>query len=92
MDGTDRADGAFGFRRYLAGLAAGVVAVVALLGAVIGVTAGPGAEAIRVLHVVTIRPTPLSMAALAGGIATALLLVLFGLLRVASRYDDESRG
>lgn len=89
MNGTG--DERFEFRRYLGLLGVGVVATVAFLGFVIGLTVQSEFETVRVLHLVTVRPTPLSMAALAGGIATVVLLVLFASLRVASRYDDAAR-
>lgn len=88
MNGTKKEG--FEFRRYLGLLAVGVVATVAFLGFVIGLTVQTEFETVRVLHVVAIRPTPLALAGLAGAIATVVLLVLFALLRIASRYDDAA--
>lgn len=91
MDESNRPERVLGFRRYFVALAVAVVLLVTSLGVVVGTTAQTEFDAVRVLHVLTIRPTPVTMGALAGGIAVAILLALFALLRVVSRYDDASR-
>ena len=91
MDESNRPERILGFRRYLAALAVAVVLLVTFLGVAVGTTAQTEFDSVRVLHVLTIQPTPLTMGALAAGIAVTLLLTLFALLRVVSRYDDASR-
>ena len=90
MDESNLPDRVLGFRRYFVALAAAIVLLVTFLGVVVGTTAQTQVESVRVLHVLVIRSTPLAMGALAGGIALVILLALFALLRVASRYDDAS--
>lgn len=90
MDESNRSDRTVGFRRYFVALAVAVVLLVTFLGVVVGTTAQTQVESVTVLHVLTIPATPVAMGALAGGIAVTVLLALFSLLRILSRYDDAS--
>lgn len=91
--GGGRPDGDVGeggsARRYLAGAAATVVAFVAVAGYV--VAANNAVDAVTVFGVATVPGTPVAMALYGVVLASAVLGVLFGLVTVASRYDDAGR-
>ncbi|ESP88725.1 DUF7520 family protein [Candidatus Halobonum tyrrellensis] len=76
-------------RRYLAGAAVTVVAFVAVAGYV--VAANNGVDAVTVFGVVTIPGTPTGVALYGVVLSVAVLALLFGLVTVASRFDDAGR-
>ena len=61
-----------------------------VIGAVVGTTGQERAMSMGV-GVVSFQMTPVSMAAFGMLVTTATLAVLFGLVSVASRYDDEAK-
>ena len=95
-DGSTRADGVDGgvgeggsARRYLAGAAATVTLFVAVAGYV--VAANNAVSSITVFGVVTLPGTPVGVALYGAALSVVLVGVLFGLVRIASRYDDAER-
>lgn len=79
--------------RSLLGLAGAVVVLMsALIGVFVGTTGQERGMSME-LGVVSFQMTPVSMAVFGVLVTTATLAVLFGLVNVASRYDDaELRG
>lgn len=77
-------------RRVLLGVGAAVIVLVGVVGFFVGSNAGPARESIRLFGLVAVPTTPGAMAAVAAGVATVLLVLLFGAATLATRYDDEA--
>ncbi|PSP55717.1 hypothetical protein BRC82_03795 [Halobacteriales archaeon QS_1_67_19] len=68
-----------------------VVLVGGLLGGIVGTTGQERAMTMDLLGVVSFPMTPVSMAAFGMAVTALALAALFGLVRVASRYDEPDR-
>ncbi|RDI70396.1 DUF7520 family protein [Halopelagius longus] len=94
-DSTNRGEPASGTpglgRRILLGVGATVVVLAGVVGFFIGSNGAETAPRVAVLGgLVTIPTTPLSMSLYAALVAAGVLTVLFGLVAVASRYEDAN--
>ncbi|WP_276300385.1 DUF7520 family protein [Halorussus lipolyticus] len=72
---------------------AGAVIVVLLaggIGAVVGASGQNRAVSMDLLGVVSFQMTPVSMAVFGMALTAGVLALLFGLVSVASRYDDQT--
>ncbi|MFC6825446.1 DUF7520 family protein [Halopelagius fulvigenes] len=92
-DSTNRGEPASGTpglgRRILLGVGAVVVALAGIVGFFVGSNGAETVPRAAVLGgLVTIPTTPLSMSLYAVFVTTAVLAALFGLVAVASRYED----
>jgi len=77
-------------RPIFAAVAAIVVLIAGGIGAVVGASGQERAVAMDLLGVVAFQMTPVSMAAFGMVVTAAVLALLFGLVSVASRYDDQT--
>ena len=67
-----------------------VVLVSGGMGAVVGASGQERAVAMDLLGLVSFQMTPVSMAVFGMVVTAAVLALLFGLVSVASRYDDQT--
>ncbi|WP_137283570.1 DUF7520 family protein [Halorussus salinisoli] len=81
-------DATISSRPIFAAVAVIVVLVAGGLGAVVGASGQERAVAMDLLGVVSFQMTPVSMAAFGMVVTAGVLALLFGLVSVASRYDD----
>lgn len=77
-------------RHFFLALAAIIVASIGLFGVAVGASAQTRFDAVPIFDLVVVRPTPLALGALGAGLATAVLVVLYGLVALASRYDEAA--
>ncbi|UIO98984.1 hypothetical protein Hbl1158_10605 [Halobaculum sp. CBA1158] len=75
-------------RPYLIGTAAAVTVFAAAAGYVVAANNAVGA--VTVFGLVTLPGSPAAMALYGAALATLVLVTLFGLVSVASRYDDAA--
>ena len=79
-------------RPIFAAVAVIVVLIAGGIGAVVGASGQERAVAMDLLGVVAFQMTPVSMAMFGMVVTAAVLALLFGLVSVASRYDDQTGG
>jgi hypothetical protein len=77
-------------RPIFAAVALVVVLLAGGIGAIVGASGQERAVAMDLLGVLTFPMTPVSMAAFGMGLTAGVLALLFGLVSVASRYDEAS--
>jgi pseudouridine-5'-phosphate glycosidase len=77
-------------RPIFAAVAVIVVLIAGGIGAVVGASGQERAVAMDLLGVVSFQMTPVSMAAFGMVVTAAVLALLFGLVSVASRYEDQT--
>jgi len=67
-----------------------VIALAGVVGFFVGSNAGATRESIRLFGLVTVPAAPSTLAAVAAGVATVLLVLLLGAVTLAARVDDEA--
>ncbi|UPV73129.1 hypothetical protein M0R89_11280 [Halorussus limi] len=83
-------DSTISSRPIFAAVSVVIVLVAGGIGAVVGASGQERAVAMDLLGVVSFQMTPVSMAAFGVVVTASVLALLFGLVSVASRYDDEA--
>jgi hypothetical protein len=81
-------DSTISSRPIFAAVSVVVVLVAGGLGAIVGASGQERAVAMDLLGVVSFQMTPVSMAAFGMAVTASVLALLFGLVSVASRYDE----
>jgi pseudouridine-5'-phosphate glycosidase len=77
-------------RPIFAAVAVIVVLVAGGIGAIVGASGQNRAVSMDLLGVVSFQMTPVSMAAFGMVVTASVLALLFGLVSVAARYDDQT--
>ena len=83
-------DSTISSRPIFAAVSVIVVLVAGGLGAIVGASGQNREVAMDLLGVVSFQMTPVVMAAFGMFVTASVLAVLFGLVSVASRYDEET--
>jgi hypothetical protein len=83
-------DSTISSRPIFAAVSVIVILVAGGLGAIVGASGQKRDVAMDLLGVVSFQMTPVVMAAFGMFVTASVLAVLFGLVSVASRYDDET--
>jgi pseudouridine-5'-phosphate glycosidase len=77
-------------RPIFAAVAVIIVLIAGGIGAIVGASGQERAVAMDLLGLVSFQMTPVSMAVFGMVVTAAVLALLFGLVSVASRYDDQA--
>ncbi|UPV99193.1 hypothetical protein M0R88_11725 [Halorussus gelatinilyticus] len=83
-------DSTISSRPIFAGVSVVVVLVAGGIGAIVGASGQKREVAMNLLGVVSFQMSPVVMAAFGMVLTASVLALLFGLVSVASRYDDET--
>lgn len=77
-------------RPIFAAVAVIVVLIAGGIGAIVGASGQERAVAMDLLGVLSFQMTPVSMAVFGMVVTAAVLALLFGLVSIASQYDDQA--